>query len=43
MRQAAEKKKSMVNNLRSMIQRQNLTEKDIKTFHGIIKALSKEK
>jgi tRNA/rRNA methyltransferase len=38
-----EKKKSMVNNLRSMIQRQNLTEKDIKTFHGIIKALSKEK
>ena len=37
-----EKKKSMVNNLRNMIQRQNLTEKDIKTFHGIIKALKKE-
>ncbi|MDB4831887.1 RNA methyltransferase [Hyphomicrobiales bacterium] len=38
-----EKKKSMINNLRNMIQRQNLTEKDVKTFHGIIKALSKEK
>jgi tRNA/rRNA methyltransferase len=34
---------AMVNNLRALLQRANMTEQEVRTFHGVIKFLSKHK
>lgn len=34
---------AMVNNLRALLQRANMTEQEVRTFHGVIKFLSKRK
>jgi tRNA/rRNA methyltransferase len=34
---------AMVNNLRTLLQRANMTEQEVRTFHGVIKFLSKRK
>ena len=34
---------AMVNNLRALLQRATMTEQEVRTFHGVIKFLSKHK
>ena len=34
---------AMVNNLRALLQRANMTEQEARTFHGVIKFLAKHK
>ena len=34
---------AMVNNLRALLQRTGMTEQEVRTFHGVIKFLSKHK
>ena len=34
---------AMVNNLRALLQRATMTEQEVRTFHGVIKFLSKGK
>ena len=34
---------AMVNNLRALLQRATMTEQEVRTFHGVIKFLSKSK
>ena len=34
---------AMVNNLRALLQRATMTEQEVRTFHGVIKFLSKQK
>jgi tRNA/rRNA methyltransferase len=38
-----EMRPAMVNNLRALLQRANMTEQEVRTFHGVIKFLSKGK
>jgi tRNA/rRNA methyltransferase len=38
-----EMRPAMVNNLRALLQRANMTEQEVRTFHGVIKFLSKSK
>jgi tRNA/rRNA methyltransferase len=38
-----EMRPAMINNLRALLQRANMTEQEVRTFHGVIKFLSKSK